>query len=924
VINGKTFDIPKVDLVRAMFKGSDADRAALREMWGQLEPSQKQELALSMANEMPVAKLKELQPGEKLGIGDTISLEGKEILDYMRGVDLPPERIAVLSGDEASGGRKGSDSSAGSVVDGNKEPGAVDENLENAGERGASDEVPTEGPSDDTRPTMQRRKLPDGMDPDALGLKDPNSEKSTSKISKQTPLHAERRVSVVEIPDPETGKPTKSLLVEKEGRYSDKDIARKKKAEAGQRVRDNDMESVKSYKDPETGVSGQGFAGRSAADMTERAPNDVYNDTFRQVLEGTRGEADRIGSMYEALRNNDNFHEDPRVAFQSPRQMAEALWRNADQVSFLEARNPVSPLDRRRLTGDIESENVGSRYLGLPDTTPGQAARMAQEAGMPTDNTKLRSRAEEDILQTIEKEVALRYGGSGWGRKYDEAGNLVEPGIGESNTPSNMPAVTSEGPSRLPEQSADQGLWQPEPDDPVYDRVQEFRQAAYRQGTQDRVGGLPMDNPGTPEGSSKSSGFREKPDNRSPAQIERDNADKQAAWEGRRNSAADRFNSYSKDKNMQGVIKTRRTAREVQADINDAHDRGADDAYIAGLQEELRQAKILDGITSRIENVRAKSDPAQPTQVGTEDDGQAVSTRGRQGRRADPHKDMKDRVRLMAEQARDGQKAPPKDPNADLQEAANDDYVSPLDNSADDPNSPNYIPPVNAMGEPDGALIDGYPEPGTGLVPSGQAQGVDGLSFRRADETSPEDMNLESAATPMDGEMIPSSRVQDEIVDAEFELKPDQPSGLVPAGSAQGVPGPSFKPSTPATPNTPNTPNTQNSPATPGTPATWKDRAWQAGKLGAGATVAGLILRAMLGSGNRGGLAHPLGGAASAGMSGGDSDGEGEGGLAATGSPYPAGSSFAPMSSADRIKLMQQMNSWQPSSGTQTAQSWRH
>jgi hypothetical protein len=906
VINGKTFDIPKVDLVRAMFKGSDADRAALREMWGQLEPSQKQELAISMANEMPSATLKE---GAQRGLGDTLSFEGKEILDYMRGVDLPPERIAVLSGDEAAGGRKGSDSSAGSVVDGNKEPGAVDESIRDAGDEGATDEVSTEEPSDDTRPTMQRRKLPDGMDPDALGLKDPNSEKSTSKISKQTPLHSQRTVSIVEVPGPD-GKPQKTVLVETEGRYSDPDMARVRKAESGKDP--GGMERVKTYKDPETGVSGQGYSGRGPADMTERAPNDVYNDTFRQILEGTRGEADRIGSMYEALRNNDNFHEDPRVAFQSPRQMAEALWRNADQVSFLEARNPVSPLDRRRLTGDIESENVGSRYLGLPDTTPGQAARMAQEAGMPTDNTKLRSRAEEDILQTIEKEVALRYGGSGWGRKYDEAGNLVEPGIGESNTPSNMPAVTSEGPSRLPEQSADQGLWQPEPDDPMYDRVQEFRQAAYRQGTQDRVGGLPMDNPGTPEGSSKSSGFREKPDNRSPAQIERDNADKQAAWEGRRNSAADRFNSYSKDKNMQGVIKTRRTAREVQADINDAHDRGADDAYIAGLQEELRQAKILDGITSRIENVRAKSDPAQPTQVGTEDDGQAVSTRGRQGRRADPHKDMKDRVRLMAEQARDGQKAPPKENNADV--AVSEDTVNQMleegrPGSIDDPDSPDYIPPVNAMGEPDGGL-SGPPEraPAPRSTPSAAA----------ADNATPEDLALEASATEITPDPVPEP---DAPATPDITASPDEPE--VPRTPEETVtPDPSTKVDEATVAADADPKSTTKPTAKP--KQTWGRRLGQVAGLAAPTIGVGLILRAMLGSGGSAGLAQPIGSAANAappedelGLGG------GKGGMPMA-SPYPAGDSFTPMSSADRIKLMQQMNSWQPSSGTQTAQSWRH
>jgi hypothetical protein len=415
-----------------------------------------------------------------------------------------------------------------------------------------------------------------------------------------------------------------------------------------------------------------------------------------------------------------------------------------------------------------------------------------------------------------------------------------------------------------------------------------------------------MDKPGTPESSAASSEFREKPDNRTPAQIERDNADKQAAWEGRRASAAERFNSYTKDKNMEGVIKTRRTAREVQADIDNAYDRGADDSYIAGLQEELRQAKILDGITSRIENVRAKNDPSKPTDVGTEDDGQAVSTKGRQGRRADPHRDMKAEVRRMAEAARDSQAKPAPtatsrpDPNAALQEAAN----------IDNPDHPDYIPPVNAMGEPDGGL-SGPPEPAPRRTPSAAA----------ADDVTPEDLALEASATEITPDPVPTP---DAPATPETPATPDEPEVPRAPDEADAPKAPEETTPDPSTKVDEVVVEDAKPKSKPKQPVSWGTRAGQVASLAVPTIGAGLALRAMFGSGGGAGLAQPIGGAVNAFPPEGGSDAGDAGDAFVTSSPYPSDSSFTPMSSADRIKLMQQMNSWQPNSGTQTAQSWRY
>jgi hypothetical protein len=943
-INGKTVDIPKVDLIRALFKGSDEDRATLRAVWSQLDQNQKRELAVTMANEMPGARPKTDGP---------ISIEGKEILDFMRGVELPPERLAVLSGDKKTGKNAGNDGSAGSVVKADNEPAYTD--AESTGQ-----EVPdgdySDLPEDDLRPRMSRRDLPEGVDPKKLGMKDPNSDKGSSKLSQQTPLHAERKTVIVEVPGPD-GKPMRQAITETEGRYSDKDMARKRKAENGQPVRPDDMERVEDYVDPEDGVSKKGFAGRAPADMTERAPNDVYNDTVRQILEGTRGEADRVNTLYQALRASDEaqgFHPDPRAAFKTPREMAEILWRNADQVSFLEARNPVSPLQRRRLKGDIESENVGNRFLGLPDTTPGQAARMAQEAGLPTSNTQLRSRAEMDILDTIEKEVIRRYGGSGWGRQYDEAGNLLDPGVGVADTPSGLPAApeggayregvsTTQDPGRVPalEGSANRPGERPQDGPSRLPDASEWEEPFHRELTQQRVGGLPMDRPGSPEqlGSRGTGEASVRKDYRTPEQIAQDAADKQRSLEGKRDLVADRYNTFARDSEGKPPIRTRRTIEQVQSDIDALYEQaralaesdaranealrasgqkgnigpGRDQGYayepdpgrLRELQDELRQAQILDSLSRRIGTAYAKK-PVEG-EVGSVDDSPAVSTKGRKGQKADPYREMKDRVRKMAEEARDSQKAsgqqadpqkPAQDPNDLLQEAANDGLIEEsLPAQRQEAAAEAADPPARAEGP---ESIDPLDSAATEIHdPDAHVPHRDGVD----DPEFPE---------PPRSEPGPDTPYRDGVDDSEG---PDSPRTEDSPATPEKTPDPA------ASPDPDKVDGAQPPDPKPVTKKGYltRDNLWKAGKWTAGGLVGIAALRAMLGSGNSNGLAQPMGSAANAG-------GPGEGVVPEESfepSPYGALNDYNPMSSADRIKLMQQMNSWRPNMETQTAQNWR-
>jgi hypothetical protein len=646
---------------------------------------------------------------------------------------------------------------------------------------------------------------------------------------------------IVDVPG-EDGTSTREVAkVVDDHRLIPQDVARWKKAEKGIDPGGLDQGS-QTFTDPDTGATRQGMPGRSAADRGEKSMQESYDELINRVILGQQGSPifrpkmggnDDLNTLYEMVRANPDkpFHADPRVAFQTPDQLAEVLYNNMTQQPLLDSFNPVSPTARRRVVQGLEDENVDNRNLGIPPVSQGQAAQFASEMGMPTSRGAQRGPIEQQAIDSLKSQIIQRWGGSGWGRKYDADGNLTDFGTGTPDEPTGLPAVTQTE-ARLPEQSADQGLYQPDLDDPAKDIIDETHQAWYRQGVQDRVGGLPMDNPGSPERSARSaSGSGEKPDNRSAEQIAQDNADKQAKFDNDRERAATRFNSYTRDKDMKGVIQTRRTARQVQEDIDRIADTGTEEE-IAALKDELRQAKMLDGITSKLGKKAAKKDKAPV--VGTAEDKAAVSTTGAKGEKTGPITPRENFGRIDTGDGSDGADVSELPDVDDVHEKApieplKTDEIDPLESSASeivDPDAPKAEPP---KAEPEVAKVD--PEKG-----DVEAEAVD----------------------PKTGK--PRSRL--------------------------------------------------------GTAARWTGGLAAAGLAG----TAALNWLEQMG-------AIPVQGNEALGAGG-------EVPVAEQArptmtmeeefvSPYGSHVNFNPISSEERIKLLQQLNSWKPNTGTQTAQSWR-
>jgi hypothetical protein len=629
-VDGKSFDIPKVDLIQSMFRGSDDTRAELKAMWDSLPREQKKALYVQMIDQMPnPRRLEEGAP--------ELSIEGQEIMEWMtKGNIDPARREAFNAGVTAPTAKTKADTASRTFSD-------VDEEIDNGAS--APVEAADELPGEDPQAGRAKRPLPKDIDLRGNNLHGTDPRRATSALEDRPGFRVDKHAEIIEVPGPD-GKPVEKSVVVIDGhRYIKEDVARIKKADKGLPTTGLDGQ-VKTFSDPDTGASRQGTPGRSAADRGEKGKQETFQEIVTRMMLGQQGSPifrekmgrnDDVMIAYEMLRANPDspFHADPRAAFKSPEEMAEVFYHNLEQQPILDAFSPISPTSRKRVLQGIEDENLDNRNLGLPPVSQGQAAQFASEMGMPTSRGAQRGPIEQQAIDALTQVFKQRLGGSGWGRKYDADGNLTDFGTGTPDEVSGQPGVASQVESRTPDQSADQGLWKPDENDSdeLKDMVEGYRQAQYRHGVQERVGGLPRDKPGSPESSGRaSSGNGEKPDNRSPEQIERDNADKQAAWEGKRERAATRFNSYTRDKDMKGVIQTRRTVDQVQADIDALYSKyeeqsladaktaeemrargekpnigpGRDKGYayeptreeLAPLEEELKQAKMLQGITS--------------------------------------------------------------------------------------------------------------------------------------------------------------------------------------------------------------------------------------------------------------------------------------------------------------------------------------
>lgn len=633
-VAGKSFDIPKVDLIQSMFFGTDSQRAELKAMWDSLDREAKKRLYVQMMDAMP---------SPRKGEGH-LSPEGQEILDFLVKGEIRPERAEVFSDPK--------------VQKDNVSPSRTFDDVDAEADGTAAPEQEFDGlPEDDVRPGFAKRPLPDNVDLRGNNLHGTDHRRASSKLETKPNFRVEKHTEIVPVPGPDGVVKERPMQVIDDFHKTKADLARESKARQGKSFGDMDG-NPKTFTD-ETGKTRKGVPSRGPADAGERSKAEAYDDVMHNIIYGranspvykpTSGSSDELMTAYEMLRANPDspFHADPRAAFDSPEAMAEALFHNMNQQRLLDAHRPVSPTARRGVRQAIEDENVGNEFLGLPEVSQGQAAQLASEMGLPTSRTAQRGTIEQQALDTIANRIRQRFGGSGWGRKYDADGNLVDPGVGTPDQPTGLPAVSSRAPeveSRLPDQPRDEGLEDPAAQE-IVDRYHDLWD---RQARQERLG-LPLeDRPADarPDQAAGEGGGIPK-DHRTPEQIARDNADKQAAWEGKRERAATRFNEYTRNADGSPYVQTRRTARDVQAEIDRLHeesfarqDDGPDPGRLAKLHDELRQAKVLDGLTSPFGARRkggtgkgrkwTKTEP----QVGT-NDSSAVSTKGRQGKKAGP------------------------------------------------------------------------------------------------------------------------------------------------------------------------------------------------------------------------------------------------------------------------------------------------
>lgn len=207
--------------------------------------------------------------------------------------------------------------------------------------------------------------------------------------------------------------------------------------------------------------------------------------------------------------------------------------------------------------------------------------------------------------------------------------------------------------------------------------------------------------------------------------------------------------------------RARRLSSDAEAELRSIGDVESLDGEIAKAEQSLAGARRLDGLT-----FHAK--PKGPGKPGTSPLGGRVP-KGKGGKKApESTPPVGDEANAAA-----GSQIDAADDSSVIDQRpgliptgrgtpVSDDSLNFRSMPGDDPDSPDYIPPVDGMGTPDESFVDGYPEP-TGLGVGRQPQSFD------------------PGYTPPD----PSARQAPEIIDAEFEVKPDEQPGALDTGSPE-------------------------------------------------------------------------------------------------------------------------------------------
>jgi len=660
-LNRRMVEIPQADMMREMVRTPEG-RATLQKFYSGANGDQKRALFELL--------VKEFQDPKRQA---NLSIEGREILEAMKGMPMSPERQAVLAADAAD-----------ATNDGRRKPVPTAE-------------YPTDTGTDPTELSRYPRpELPAGVKPKEKNLKDPNTDNATSSLREEPGLRTQTNVDWVEM---EGG--SRKPVVSVEGRLGDADLARVKRAEQG-----IDPGPLSDFK--------------ARGSLT--SPQQQFDQMFLKAIDGKKasnilqdgiGEVDPLMEMYLMLRANPNaeFKLSPNANFSSPREMAEYLMRNVTPDVLANRFNPTSPSQIGGLKEGLRADRQLAEMTGETFAkTPRDVSEAADQAGVPRGSKANLRYYSEQIIPALEQQLRRRFGDN-WGKSYTEIGVPDDIRTAEP-APKGQGLELSEGttqdlngiPAAADTAARPESEWQgPLAPTPLTENLAQINAA--ERGTRmldratkdvvDDVDGVPGDwfiesgrgiegrtvKPGTDlhgmmkeqiaeintpiESKRAAKEDPSGPAEWSPSEKLPDPNRTQELVEGRAASKRDfEAEKYNGQVDESGKIKTRRTANEIRADIEALHQKyrdlalsdaekaaairatgqkanigpGKEQGYtyapsqqeLEPLRDELRQALILESLTSRY----GKKADAKPSQVGTSEDKPVVNTKGRRGQKA--------------------------------------------------------------------------------------------------------------------------------------------------------------------------------------------------------------------------------------------------------------------------------------------------
>lgn len=759
-IGRQKVEIPKIDMIREMSRTPEG-RAALKSMFDGMEPAAKENLfeALVKGFKDPTGK-------------NFLNIEGREILAALKGKS-PSDADAAIAADKSA-------IQADDAEEGTRTRRFKSQSKKKEIEAEYDEDTGIE-PTELTR--YPRQPLPEGFDPKAKNIADPNTDVATSSISDKPSLRSETSVEWVQMPDG-----TRKPVVSTDGRLSDADYAQR--AEQGKFDKNWDERWLAWEQGGKEGPMPKRQKVQPLSDNKARgsqtSPQEIYDRKFlswmdgkkaSNVLQSTISKDDELMEMYLMLRaaKDKSFALSPNATFSSPRQMAAVLLRNMSEQSLANRFNPATAGEIRGLATELMTENEALKLEGRPPKgTARDASELADKRGVPRGSVKTQQYAASQVLDALERKLRERFGDH-WGSSHTEVGvpdniRTAEPApasdpagpVGEGTTqdPSRVPGIADVAPR--PE-STWQGPLAPSPLTEHLDKI----------GAGKKSGGISV-HPAEPE-AAETGWFGDKPRtvmpktdlhgmmkgqlaeartplegpkkeaqdgpaNWGPDSLQpmpgRDKATVEGRIAGRKEAEAEKYNEFVDES---GKVNTRRSAREVAAELQSKLDSDASDTEIAALKEELRQAKILDSLVSPFGKKAPRSNGAQ---IGTPD-GPAVSTKGRQGQQAepDPFDELADE--MAADRAPQAQARSIEDELADARIAAG---IDPADAR------PKPQPPVDDAIDPLESAATPIDDPETAAAKNADAKEApeDVESARPAEEakTIPEDAG--SVDTPKD------------------------------------------------------------------------------------------------------------------------------------------------------------------------------